>query len=48
MSGTIPDSAKGNDSDGHKNELIPFCPWREANLSPIIGFRGILHWIKAC
>lgn len=27
---------------------LPFCPCLEANLSPIIGFLSILHWISAC
>lgn len=39
MSGIIPDSENGIDSAGQRNELMPFCPCLDANLSPIIGLR---------
>ena len=39
-SGWMPDSEKGMSMDGHFCEQTPFCPWREENLSPMMGERG--------
>lgn len=41
-SGTIPYSVKGISTWGHNTESTPFYPCLELNLSPIIGFLGIL------
>lgn len=38
ISGIKPDSVKGKSSAGHFCEQIPFCPARDANLSPTLGF----------
>lgn len=37
-SGIRPDSVNGKSSAGHFCEQIPFCPARDANLSPTEGF----------
>lgn len=41
MSGIRPDSVNGRSISGHLCEQIPFWPARDANLSPMVGFRGI-------
>ncbi len=42
MSGTMPSSVKGMSSCGTIIPITPFCPWREANLSPNSGMRWSL------
>ena len=39
MSGVMPDSEKGMSIWGQSTLRTPFCPWREENLSPMIGLR---------
>ncbi len=39
MSGTTPSGVKGISSCGTIIPMTPFCPWREANLSPSSGMR---------
>ena len=44
-SGWIPDSENGISFEGHFCDITPFWPWREENLSPIIGLRGTLSFM---
>src|SRR5205807_4278472 len=41
-SGTTPSTVKGMSSWGTRSPMTPFCPWREANLSPSSGLRKSL------
>ena len=41
-SGTTPSTVKGMSSCGTRSPITPFCPWREANLSPSSGTRRSL------
>src|SRR5437667_3825668 len=41
-SGTTPSTVKGMSSWGTRSPMTPFCPWREANLSPSSGTRRSL------
>ena len=42
MSGTTPSAVNGMSSWRYVIPIVPFCPWREANLSPIWGMRTFL------
>ena len=37
--GRAPSAVKGMSSCRYVMPIVPFCPWREANLSPICGMR---------
>eukprot|EP01139_Manchomonas_bermudensis_P002638 Amastigsp_a5308_12.p5 type:complete len:113 gc:universal Amastigsp_a5308_12:1642-1304(-) len=39
MSGTMPSREKGRSSWRYVMPQVPFCPWRDENLSPMCGMR---------
>ena len=42
MSGRIPSSVKGIFASGITRPIVPFCPHREQNLSPMLGILSFL------